>query len=144
MNDLSRRRVLGTVGTLAGVTTLGLPVVTPTAAAAPLHTDQAATTWRGPRSANGWKILDQAETHPIEPFQPDGAGPRVGQIGETTKLLVDGFSTKTTRSHQELLVLVYPSSGPLQGSGQGASRPMPMRNQDGRAALDVPPIRCVP
>ncbi|MFA3878747.1 hypothetical protein ABS735_34745 [Streptomyces sp. MMCC 100] len=29
-------------------------------------TDQAATTWRGPRSANGWKILAQTESHPIE------------------------------------------------------------------------------
>ncbi|WP_030681291.1 hypothetical protein [Streptomyces rimosus] len=70
MNDLSRRRVLGT---LAGAAALGLPALTPaTAAAAPLRADQAlrtdqpATTWRGPRSANGWKILDEAETHPIE------------------------------------------------------------------------------
>ncbi|MET9296629.1 hypothetical protein [Streptomyces sp. NPDC003077] len=66
MNDLSRRRVLATAGAVAGAAALGLPALTPTATAAPLRPDQAATTWRGSRSANGWKILGQAETHPIE------------------------------------------------------------------------------
>ncbi|MCQ0021829.1 hypothetical protein M4914_01815 [Streptomyces somaliensis DSM 40738] len=66
MNDLSRRRVLGTAGVLTGVAALGLSAVTPTAAAAPLHTDGTATTWRGPRSANSWRILDRTEIHPIE------------------------------------------------------------------------------
>ncbi|WP_265295583.1 hypothetical protein [Streptomyces sp. SHP 1-2] len=67
MNELSRRRVLGAAGALAGAAAPGVPAVTPsTAAATPLRTDQAATTWRGSRSANGWKILDQAESHSIE------------------------------------------------------------------------------
>lgn len=66
MNDLSRRRVLGTAGVLTGVAALGLSAVTPTAAAAPLHTDGTATTWRGPRSANNWRILDRTQIHPIE------------------------------------------------------------------------------
>ncbi|MFI9297782.1 hypothetical protein ACIGXD_40005, partial [Streptomyces gardneri] len=35
---------------------------------------------------------------------------RVGRICGTLKLLVDGFLTKIARSHQELRVLVHPSS----------------------------------
>ncbi|MEU6019684.1 hypothetical protein ABZ826_38780 [Streptomyces sp. NPDC047515] len=44
--------------------------------------------------------------------------PRVGRICGTTKLLVDGPSTKIARSHQELRVLVCPSSIDLPGEGR--------------------------
>ncbi|WP_326696438.1 hypothetical protein OG909_03320 [Streptomyces sp. NBC_01754] len=66
MNDLSRRRVLGAAGSLAGAAALGLLDIAPAGAADPGGTDQAATTWRGGRSANGWKILDEAASHTIE------------------------------------------------------------------------------
>ncbi|MER6152293.1 hypothetical protein ACWGPD_17650 [Streptomyces hirsutus] len=65
MNDLSRRRVLGAAGSLAGAAALGLLEIAP-AAAAPARTDQAATTWSGSLSANGWKILGEAASHTIE------------------------------------------------------------------------------
>ncbi|WP_055630211.1 hypothetical protein [Streptomyces hirsutus] len=65
MNDLSRRHVLGAAGSLAGAAALGLLEIAP-AAAAPARTDQAATTWSGSLSANGWKILGEAASHTIE------------------------------------------------------------------------------
>ncbi|OKI01326.1 hypothetical protein A6A06_17055 [Streptomyces sp. CB02923] len=75
---------------MAGAAALGLPALTPaTAVAAPLRADQAlrtdqpATTWRGPRSANGWKILDEAETHPIE-----GSGQSVRLAGGDAAILL--------------------------------------------------------
>ncbi|MCC3650761.1 hypothetical protein LIX60_04560 [Streptomyces sp. S07_1.15] len=66
MNDLSRRRVLGTAGSLAGAATLGLLDIAPVAASTPARTDQRATSWRGSRSANDWKILADATSHTIE------------------------------------------------------------------------------
>ncbi|MFB6839158.1 hypothetical protein [Streptomyces sp. NPDC056361] len=69
MNDLSRRRVLGAAGGLAGATALGLLDLTPAAAAVPgaaAGTVPRPANWRGTRSANGWKILDAAPAHPIE------------------------------------------------------------------------------
>ncbi|WP_037968802.1 hypothetical protein [Streptomyces sp. SS] len=69
MNDLSRRRVIGAAGSLAGAAALGLMDVAPAAAATPGAQGAQApapTTWRGSRSANGWKILDEAAAHPIE------------------------------------------------------------------------------
>lgn len=46
----------------------------------------------------------------MSPFQAGGADRELGLSCTTTKLLVDGFSTKITRVRQELRVLVYPSS----------------------------------
>ncbi|KOV34659.1 hypothetical protein AB0420_36810 [Streptomyces caelestis] len=66
MTALSRRRVLGATGSLAGAAALGLLDTAPAAAAAPARTDRAAAAWRGSRSANGWKILDEAASHTIE------------------------------------------------------------------------------
>jgi len=45
-----------------------------------------------------------------EPFPSRWLRPRVGQSCATTKLLLDGFSTKITRVRQELHMLVHPSS----------------------------------
>ncbi|MEU4261868.1 hypothetical protein [Streptomyces sp. NPDC025273] len=83
MNDLSRRRVLGAAGSLAGATALGLLDIAPAAAADPTRTDRAATTWRGSRSANGWKILDEAASHTIE-----GSGRSVRLAGGDSALLL--------------------------------------------------------
>ncbi|MGW8365517.1 hypothetical protein ACWGK1_33840 [Streptomyces wedmorensis] len=69
MNDLSRRRVLGAAGSVAGAAALGFLDLTPAAAATPgaqAGPEPTPTTWRGSRSANGWKILEEAAAHPIE------------------------------------------------------------------------------
>ncbi|MFF0160186.1 hypothetical protein ACFYRY_22025 [Streptomyces sp. NPDC005263] len=69
MNELSRRRVLGATTALAGATVLGglgsAPATAADRAATPAGSGKA-TAWTKARSANGWKILDEATSYGIE------------------------------------------------------------------------------